>query len=53
MQPTALALQRFAQPVQVGESILIVEEAGRTVVPPLNDMQREAVNVYACTSGHE
>ncbi len=52
MKPAALSMQCLPQPAQVGEAILVIEEAGSAVVAALNDVQRKAVNVYACTPGH-
>ena len=46
-----LARERLAQPAEVGEPVLVVEEAGRPIVPALEDMQRRAVDVDTCAPG--
>lgn len=38
MQPAVRSIQCLAQPVEIREPVLIVEEAGATVVPPLHNV---------------
>jgi hypothetical protein len=52
MELTALALQGVAQPANVGVAILVIEEAGPTIVATLHDVQRYTVDVDARTAGH-
>jgi hypothetical protein len=52
MKSAALALERIAQPVDVGRAVLVVEKASCPIVPALDDVQRQAVDVDKCTPRH-
>ena len=44
--------QGFAEPVQIGEEIVVADEASVAIVPALDDVQRDVVKVDAGTAGH-
>jgi hypothetical protein len=52
VHPAMLAGQRRAQPIEVSKPVLLIEEARRSIVPTLHDVQRQAVNVDSATAGH-
>jgi hypothetical protein len=51
VQRTARLGERFAKPAQVAQVIVFGEEAGPAVVAPLDDVQGNAIEVYAGTAG--
>jgi hypothetical protein len=52
VQCAAFTLQRFAQPAKIGEPVLVSEEARPPIVPPLDDVKRQAVDMDAWAAGH-
>jgi hypothetical protein len=52
VQGASLLFQVFAQPVEVSVIVFLAKEAGFTVVSALNDVQRNAIEVYTGAMGH-
>jgi hypothetical protein len=52
VQRAAFALQRFVEPAEIGEPVLVVEEAGRPIVPALADVKRQSVDMDAWAARH-
>jgi hypothetical protein len=47
MKRAVFFLKRLAQPVKIGLVIFLAEKAGLAVMPPLHDVQRNAIKVDA------
>jgi hypothetical protein len=52
MELPVLARRGVTQPAKVGVAILVIEEAGSTIVATLHDMRWYTVDVDARTPGH-
>jgi hypothetical protein len=52
MELAVLPLQRLAHPAKVGVAILVIEEAGSTIVASLHDVQRYTVDGDPRVPGH-
>lgn len=52
MQPEASSIQRIPQPRETRKSVLVIEEAGPTVVPSLHDVQRDSVQLNSRSPRH-
>jgi hypothetical protein len=52
MQRALFAMQRIAEPIQVGMTVFLFEKAGSTVVAPLYDVKRNTVEMDTWASRH-
>lgn len=52
MERAVLFVQGFAQPVEIGQVILLAKETGLAVVASLHDVQRNTIKMDAWATGH-
>ena len=52
MQRAVFFFEGFAQPVKIGLVVFFAEEAGFAVMPPLHDVQGDAIKMDAGAAGH-